>query len=166
MKYSRKAWGARRPAGTGYRLNPLQVEGVVLHWPAMSAPLDTPAEVMAALRGWQRYHMDTHQWSDIAYSHAIDQRGNRYRLRGFWRRSGANGNTSLNRRYGALLLVLAPGEEPSAAMLAEARRVIRGWRRRFPRARAILGHGQVRPGGTACPGPAVAAAIKAGRFEP
>lgn len=163
--YSRSDWGARAPKGGPGSLDPSEVEGIALHWPAMKSPLRTPADVKAALRGWQNYHMDGHGWSDIAYQVAVDQDGNRYELRGLRTQSGANGDAAVNQRFGAILLVLAPGEEPSAAMMREARAVIAEHRALFPKSRRVVGHSQIRPEGTACPGPIVQRLINAGAFN-
>lgn len=51
-------------------------------------------------------------------------------------------------------------------MLATTRHLIRRHRRKYPRGLAVVGHGEIRPGGTECPGPAVAGAIRAGAFTP
>lgn len=163
--YPRLEWGARRSNGST-KLIASEVKGVALHWPGMAKPVRGVAKVKAALRGWQNYHMDGHEWSDIAYNCAVDQDGNRYQLRGPTARSAANGGTSVNRQYLAVLLILAPGEKPTPAMVAGVRKVMRDWRRRYPNlARRPVGHGDIRPGGTTCPGPAVVAAIKAGSFD-
>lgn len=166
VRFPRRLWGARKRRRHPGTLDPRQVVGIALHWPGMSKPLRTTTEVKAALRGWQNYHMDTNGWSDIAYQVAFDQAGHVYRLRGLRHRSAANGNTDLNLRYGAFLLILAPGEQPSEQMQKRVRKWVRKHRRRFPNSTRIVGHGTIRPGGTACPGPAVNAAINAGRFEP
>lgn len=166
MRYPRRLWGARKRRRHPGTLDPAQVVGVALHWPGMAQPLRDPAAVRAALRSWQNYHMDTNGWSDIAYQGAVDQDGHYYVLRGLRRRSAANGNTDLNLRYGALLLVLAPGEQPSKKMTKKVRKVIRRHRRKFPHSTRIVGHGEIRPGGTACPGPAVNTAIRQGTFKP
>lgn len=165
-RYNRKAWGARRARPGRGNLSPAAVVGIALHWPAMTKPLGNVPAVEAALRSWQTYHMDTHGWSDIAYQEAIDQLGNVYALRGLRVQSAANGTSSLNERYGALLLVLAPGEQPSPAMIATVRKRITRHRILFPNSRQIVGHGQIRPEPTACPGPAVTAAIARGAFTP
>jgi hypothetical protein len=164
--FTRSEWGAR-PARRGPGLLfGANVVGIALHWPAMTKPLTTVADVMAALRSWQAFHMDTRGWSDIAYQEAVDQAGNRYVLRGLDTQSGANGNTDLNERYGAVLLILAPGETPSAAMVKTVRRVVLDHRRLFLNSTHIVGHGQIRPGGTLCPGPITQGLIDADHFEP
>lgn len=168
--YSRKDWGARPPEAR-YKLDPLKVDGVALHWPGIATPLSDPLGVMAALRSWQRLHMDTDAIapggaSDIAYQVAIDNRGNWYQLRGLRHRSGANGDTDVNLRYGAFLLVLAQGEKPSDALVATVQERVARFRHIFPNGRRIVGHQDVRPEPTACPGPLVMDLIHRGRFEP
>jgi hypothetical protein len=164
--YSRADWGAR-PARPGP--GPLvarEVVGIVFHWPAMAKPVRGFKAVAASLRGWQNYHMDDHGWSDIAYQVAVDQDGNRYILRGLDTQSAANGDEDLNDELGAILLVLAPGEEPSDAMIREVRRVVTDHRRLFPNSDVLMGHNEVRPEGTACPGPIVQRHLERGTFEP
>lgn len=166
----RSAWGARK-ATNSTGLVASQVEGTALHWPGMAKPIDAADDIgkrriASALRGWQNYHMDDRGWSDIAYQVAVDQAGRAWTLRGLNIRSGANGDADVNRRFGAILLVLAPGEKPSAAMIATTKGVIADFRRWFPKGTAIKGHRDVRPAGTDCPGPLAYAAIKAGTFTP
>lgn len=168
--YSRAEWGARPPEAR-YELDPDQVNGVALHWPGVPNPLRNVAQVKAALRGWQNLHMDTDTIaeggaSDIAYQIAIDNRGNTYQLRGLRHRSGANGGTDVNLDYGAFLLVLAAGEQPSAALVATVQNRIQRFRHIFPRGLQIVGHQDVRPEPTACPGPLVMSLIRRGVFEP
>jgi N-acetylmuramoyl-L-alanine amidase len=163
--YTRAEWGARPPEAT-YELDPAEVVGTALHWPAMDKPVTTVAAAMEKLRGWQDYHMDTLGWSDIGYQLAFDQLGNVYRLRGMTHRSGANGDRHVNERFGAFLLILAPGEQPTPAMVRRVRRYVRVWRRIFPRATRIVGHNDIRPEPTACPGPIVSRMIDRRTFEP
>lgn len=161
----RSAWGARPTRGSTGLVRD-QVEGTALHWPGMAKPISTQAGVASALRGWQDYHMDVRGWSDIAYQVAVDQAGRAWTLRGLNIRSGANGDADVNRRFGAILLVLAPGEQPSAAMKKTVQGVVADFRRWFPKGTAIKGHRDVRPDPTDCPGPLAYAAIKHGDFTP
>lgn len=165
-RVTRAEWGARKRRHHPGRLVAGDVVGIALHWPAMSGRVHTFAGAVASLRAWQNYHMDTHGWSDIAYQEAVDQLGNVYVLRGLKNRSAANGDTVVNSTHGALLLIVGPGEEPSAAMVAAVRRRIARHRDLFPGSRRIVGHQDVRPEPTTCPGPAVMAAIERGAFEP
>jgi hypothetical protein len=132
----------------------------------MTSRITTVEGVFSALRGWQDFHMDGKGWSDIAYQLAIDSSGNRYELRGLATTSGANGDLDVNQRFGAVLLILAPGEPVSDAMAAQARRVVAEHRSLFPRSDRLVGHSDIRPEPTECPGPVAHAALRAGRFDP
>jgi hypothetical protein len=165
----RSAWNARESRGSS-PLNPAEVVGIAVHWPGMAKPIDAvgdtgKARIASALRGWQDYHMDVRGWSDIAYQVAIDQAGRAWTLRG-WTRSAANGDTDVNSRYGAALLILGPGEEPTAAMKDTTRNVITDFRVFFPAGLQIKPHSYVRPAGTDCPGDPARAAITRGDFTP
>jgi hypothetical protein len=122
--------------------------------------------IASALRGWQDYHMDVRGWRDIAYQAAVDQAGRKWTLRGLNLQSGANGNETVNDAYGAILLIVGPGEEPSEAMKATTREVVAEFRRYFPAGTLIRPHSAVRPTGTDCPGDRVRACIARGDFEP
>lgn len=164
--YTRKEWGARdAEPGPGF-LIPANVHGVALHWPAMATPLSRVQDVQAALRAWQNYHMGTHGWSDIAYQLAFDQAGNVYKLRGIRRQSAANGDVDVNEHYGAFLLILGPGEQPTEAMMRAVRRRVAQFRDHFPGAQTVVGHGDIRPDPTECPGPAVRKLIAGHEFNP
>lgn len=164
----RSAWGARAPKPGPGDLTPSRVAGVAIHWPGTGThtPITTRAAVAAALRGWQAFHMDDRGWSDIAYQVAVDQDGRAWTLRGLRTQSGANGDVDVNERYGAILLILVTGEQPSAAMKATVRAVIADYRKLYPNCVAIRPHSAVRPEPTDCPGPAARAAIAAGDFTP
>lgn len=161
-RYTRTEWGARTARPGPGRADTATVRGIALHWPALAKPIRGVDNVKAALRSWQSYHMDDHDWSDIAYQEAIDQDGNVYVLRGLRTQPAANGDAVVNQRYGALLLILAPGEEPTELMVKALKRRIRRHRAIFPHSREIVGHDQIRPEPTGCPGPAVRALIKKG----
>lgn len=164
----RSAWNARPPNDGPGTLTVSRVEGAVIHWPGTGSTsvIHSKAAVASALRGWQDYHMDTRGWSDIAYQVAVDQAGRAWTLRGLRTQSGANGNNDLNERYGAILLVLVTGEQPSAALEATTRAVIADFRRIYPRGTAIRPHSAVRPEPTDCPGDPARAAIARGEFTP
>lgn len=164
--YSRRAWGARKARLAVPRLVSEHVEGIALHWPGIGSPVTSVEHVKSLLRAWQAQHIDVNGWSDIAYQVAVDQAGNYYRLRGLEKRSAANGDEDVNDRFGAILLVLAEGEQPSKAMIRTVQGRIKHHRRLFPHSRRIVGHQTIRPEPTACPGPAVMKLIAAGAFEP
>lgn len=166
----RSAWGAR-PARGANSLVPSEVENTAFHWPGMSKAIDATGDIgkrriASALRSWQTYHMDVKKWSDIAYQIAIDQAGRVWTLRGINVRSGANGDGTVNRKYGAILLILGPGEKPSAAMVASARAVVADYRKRYARMPVKpTTHSAVRPAGTDCPGSVARGMINSGLFN-
>lgn len=164
----RSAWNARPPNGGPGNLTVSLVEGAAIHWPGTGSTsvIHTQAAVASALRGWQNYHMDVRGWSDIAYQVAVDQAGRAWTLRGLHTQSGANGSVDVNERFGAILLVLVTGEQPTAAMKATVRGVIADFRRIYPKGTAIKPHSAVRPEGTDCPGDPARAAIARGDFTP
>jgi hypothetical protein len=164
-RYTRKEWGARARRHHPGTLDPDDVVGIALHWPAMGdTRMRTPIGVMAGLRSWQNLHMDDRGWSDIAYQEAIDQEGNTYVLRGLRHRSAANGDERLNSTHGAILLVLGEGERPSAAMVKAVRSRVARHRVLFPNSDHVDGHGDLKS--TTCPGPIVQTMIDAGEFDP
>lgn len=165
-EFSRKDWGARAPKDAPTALVASRVEGVALHWPAMSKQVHGVEAVKRFLRNVQDSHMDDRGWDDVAYQLGFDQDGNTYDLRGLKTQSAANGDQDVNRRFGAFLLILAPGEQPSAKMIAAVKASVAEHRKLFPESKRIVGHQDVRPEPTACPGPIVEKLIKAGAFEP
>lgn len=167
--YNRSEWGGVAPEAR-YRLDPLAVDGVALHWPGITQPIHAVADVMAALRSWQRAHMapgglgDPDGASDIAYQIAVDQAGNTYGLRGLRYRSAANGGTDVNRRFGAFLLVVGTRETPTPALIRTVRARVRAHRNLFPQSHLIVGHRDIRPDPTQCPGDQIGDLIEAAAF--
>ena len=152
--FTRTQWGAV-PARSGPgAMQPAEVDGVAIHWPGTGVKIRGVANVKAALRSYQRDHMNNpaKRWSDIAYQEAVDQDGNVYELRGFGTRPGANGNTDVNKRFGAILLMLATGEQPTEKMLTAVRGRVAAFRKRYPGGTKVVPHSAVRPGSTDCPG--------------
>lgn len=158
--FNRKEWGAREGQAL-VGLDKDAVKGVALHWPAMTTPIKTVTGCFSALRSWQAYHMDTRGWADIAYQLAFDQLGNTYQLRGVRHRSAANGDRETNEEYGAFLLIVAPGERPSPKMVRNVNAHLRGFQDEyFPHATRVVGHRDIRPEPTDCPGDIVAGMIQ------
>lgn len=167
---SRDQWGARAPRPGPGQLDPSEVQGLALHWPGFEDGRVPPHRgvdvVCQLLRGWQNYHMDGNGWSDIAYQEAVDLDGNVYELRGLRNQSGANGDAYANEHYGAILLVIGPGEHPTAEMIRATRERVTAFRELFPGSRKVVGHAHIRPEPTSCPGPAVLALLGQGAFDP
>lgn len=81
----RDAWGAS-PPGDG--MTPHRVARLTVHHSAAAATDLTQGP--GHLRGYQRYHVDTQGWPDIAYHVAVDRTGVAYDLRD-WSRVGDTG---------------------------------------------------------------------------
>lgn len=162
---SRQQWRARVPTERGTRFVRGDVQGVCFHWPGSSEVLRGDA-VPAALRGWQRYHMEVRGWRDIAYNYAVDQHGRIWVCRGVNLKSAANGSQVGNSAYLAVVCVVAVDEPVSPELVTAARLVVRYARKVYPRAQRLVGHGEIRPGPTDCPGPAVRRLLRGGELEP
>ena len=121
----RSAWTSTRPTA-GALTRPV---GYAFHWPGSPQKWGglTKAQVASRLEGIRRYHVGSAGYSDIAYQVAVDQSGRVWDLRGVGRKSGGNGNATLNRTWGAFLLLLGPGEEPTAAMTQASRDLRARW---------------------------------------
>jgi hypothetical protein len=160
----RSAWTKTpRPADL-VPLDADDVRGLALHWPGTTAPIGPASQtaIAARLEGYRRDHVHTNGWADIAYQAAVDQAGRIWHLRGLANRSAANGDTGPNRHWGAVVVLVGPGEDLTPACLAALRHLWRIWLDKYPDATRLVEHRDVRPEPTACPGPAVRAAIDSG----
>lgn len=164
----RAAW-TTHPRPTLTPLSASEVSGICLHWPGTTGVIGDSGskQIAGRLDGYRAFHVapepQGHGWADIAYQLAVDQAGRVWDLRGVAHRSAANGTVDLNRQWVAVLVMVGPGEQPTAAMVTALR-----WARgnvvlpRFPKATRVVGHGQIRPRPTACPGPALTTLIRSG----
>ena len=147
MNYlTRSHWGAE-PA---IRTLPAskRLKGVCLHWMGFAIH-DDPLVVVKSI---QRNHMGPPKnWWDIAYNEMISQQGEVIEGRGLTTRSGANGNTTLNRQFLAIGLLIGPGQTPTEDMVTAVRERIAVVRAFQPQANKIVGHKDLKP--TTCPGP-------------
>lgn len=161
----RSAWTTHGPVRPLTQLIGSEVRGVALHWPGTTAPIGAASQssIAGRLEGYRLGHTRDRGWSDIAYQVAVDQVGRVWTLRGIGYRSAANGDQATNRAWGALLLLVGPGERPTSEMVAAIQDWRAGpWLDRYPHATKIVGHGDIRPEPTECPGPAVRALIASG----
>lgn len=164
MIHLRSDWTKAR-AADAHPVAPGSIDGAALHWNGPPVPISALTDPRVFLEGVRRYHTKTRGWSDIAYNLAVDQTGDVWELRGLDHYSGANGTSYLNQRYIAVLFIIGDGQVPSDDMIAGGRRAIELIQKKYPRAGRIVGHGSIRPGGTACPGPHINEAIRSGAFS-
>jgi hypothetical protein len=170
----RSDWASAGPRQPLQQLDPANLRGFAVHWPGTTKTLGgtSASGIAARLEGYRCMHTapgglgTARGASDIAYQVAIDLEGRVWPLRGVLWKSGANGSSLANSLWGAVLLMLGPGEQPSRRMVQAVQDFRQDvWLRRFPRAVRVVGHRDVRPDGTACPGNAVYNLVKAGTFR-
>lgn len=161
----RSAWtSAPKPDGL-VRLDPGLVRGDAQHWPGGNVDFGgkTQAQIGSYLEGIRRFHTGTRGWTDIAYQQAIDPEGRIWELRGIEHKSAANGDTIPNALYGATLWLVGPNERPTQAQVTAYQTARQDrWLKRYPTATQVKRHSDVRPDGTACPGPYVGALVTTG----
>ena len=75
---SRKGWGSRGPKKPFSWLNKKRVQGIALHH---SGVKNGPKGV-AAVKAFERHHMDANGWNAIAYNWLVDEEGVLYEGRG------------------------------------------------------------------------------------
>ncbi|KKL18404.1 hypothetical protein LCGC14_2475840, partial [marine sediment metagenome] len=88
VDYDQPDWGSSRVYGDGDLSGLWVPDKVVVHWGGAPGPPITKAGERRLLRGWQRFHIESRGWRDIAYNYAVGNSGTLYRLRG-WNPSGA-----------------------------------------------------------------------------
>lgn len=167
----RSSWTDDPYPGGATLLVPGEVLGLAVHWPGGSGSVPTLRSAsIQILNGELRFHTDPvsaggRGYSDIAYNWAVDQEGRVWDLRGWQRRSGANGDTEVNRQYLAATCLIGPKDIPSPALL-QALRDLRNQvvLRRYPKATRVVPHSAIRPAPTDCPGDRLRAHIAAGTF--
>jgi hypothetical protein len=142
-------WGSRTNYPDGTKL-PFKMDKVVIHWGGYTNPGAGQADETAILRGWQRYHIDTKHWTDIAYNFAVGNSGLVYRLRGVNRSGATSGdyeNDGIPENSEALAVVWIGGQGYG---ISEAARQAMGRVIRSSGQALIIGHRDVKT--TACPG--------------
>ncbi len=121
-------WGSRLVYDDG-SWHPWNPDKWVVHWGGGTTLI---AEGVAAeattLRGWQRYHMNTKGWLDIAYNYAIGNSGTVYRLRGENRAGATRGDFEAdgipeNHEARAVVFIINVGQAPSDLALAAFQRL-------------------------------------------
>jgi N-acetylmuramoyl-L-alanine amidase-like protein len=166
MSFHKRAEWTKTPPANANKVVRSLLKGVAIHWNGPAVPNSALTDPRSYLEGVRRFHTNTNGWSDIAYNLAVDQNGDIWQLRGLGYQSGANGDTKVNDQYLAILCVLGQGQKPSPEMVDGVARAVRRFRVRYPGKKAIVGHRDIRAGGTDCPGDKLYRHLKAGDFKP
>jgi len=162
----RSAWTKWKPKASN--LVPMHAPaGFVVHWPGTKVPRlnSSKGAIAKMLESERRDHVVRRGWSDIAYQAGVDNAGRIWDLRGVGNRPAANGDRSVNTRWGAVTCLLGAQEAPTREMI-DAVRYFRQeiWLPRYPEAVKVVGHRDV--WATGCPGPFVYKLVKSGEFYP
>lgn len=140
--------GLRRPRSVSRNITPAQ-GGVAVHYGGPAQKLGDHAACVRRWAQWQRFHVDSRGWSDIAYTGGYCDHGYAFAGRGAGVRTAANGTNAGNDDYYAVTWLGGEGEVPTTAALdalewwvAELRKAGAGKR--------VRAHRSFKP--TGCPG--------------
>lgn len=142
--------------------------GWIVHYNGPSLPEHLSGA--QAMQSIQRYHQNTKNWSDIAYSFGISQEGEIFEGRGWYVQGGHTSGTfpgtslSNNKHAHAVIFLMGQGQVPTQAALdAFAWLVSNGATIEVPK--RTTPHKVAAPAlSTSCPGPELTAITKSGYF--
>lgn len=87
--------------------------GAAVHYGGGAQSIGDHSECLSRWRAWQRFHMRTKGWTDIAYNAGFCDHGYALAGRGFGVRSGAQGTNDGNDRFMAFVWIGGAGETPT-----------------------------------------------------
>jgi hypothetical protein len=156
--HSRESLGLRPARARSAASQPASA-GAVVHWQGLGRGGVGFEAASAQLRGFQRYHMDTHGWSDLGYHFAIPRGcpvGTIFEGRGFGVRGAHSGHNVANGRLGILVMFGSSDGSPTADQYATLQLLLAAY---------ASGHltGHKEWSSTSCPGPAFFSWVKANR---
>lgn len=141
-------------------------KGVKIHYEGTRSPVRDHSYCKSYWTGIRNSHLanKAEGYSDVAYSFAVCRHGSVLEGRGLGRRTGANGNQTLNADHDAVCVLYGTNDAAvSDAVISGVRWVIQ-YLRDHGTGKEIKGH---RDGyATACPGEPLYALVKSGKFEP
>lgn len=155
----RAQWGARPPKAV-VQLPVEQISTLVVHYTASNADEQANhANCAARVRGVQNYHMDTQEWSDIAYNWLFCKHGYIFKGRGWGVRSAATG---IANSFTQAACFLGDDTKNRADLTPEAKAALREIHRfmaqRVDRLKPVRGHRDFMS--TSCPGDELYAYLK------
>ena len=159
--HPRSAWTTVPPKGIT-KVSWPSIKVVNIHWPASKGrAARDKAGIAAALRGWQRDHMNPKPkgrgWRDIAYNVAVDLNGDVWELRGWDVQDGGVADRSDDV---TILLIMGKDDKMTDQMKAGVLWCMREFEARKGGPLRRTHHGALQS--TDCPGPEATAWSKAG----
>ena len=159
--HARSEWTSRA-ARSVTRLSWPSIRVVDIHWPARAGMIPRDLDsIKRALVSWQRYHMDTQGWRDIAYNVAVDLNGDVWELRGWDAQDGGVAGRSDDV---TILLVMGDKDTMTDAMKRSVLWAMGEFERRKGGALRRSYHGAL--SSTSCPGPEATRWARAGLPPP
>lgn len=145
----------------------LTAKGVKIHYEGTRVSCDDHADCVSLVKAIRKSHLANtrENYSDIAYNLLVCRHGYVFEGRGRGKRTGANGNQTLNQAHYAVMALLGSSGDttPTGEMIEGIKDAI-AYLRSNGAGKEIKGH---RDGyATACPGEALYAFVKAGKLEP
>lgn len=165
-------WISRADMGWPASAAPTQLEnpvGIKIHYEGTYVPVVDHSKCVGRWTDIRNSHLanPTEGYSDVAYNLAVCRHGYVLEGRGSGRRTGANGNQSLNAtHYAVLVMIGSEGDtEPTAQAVSATKEAIHYLRtHNKPAGREIKGH---RDGfATSCPGGPLYSLVQSGSLEP
>jgi len=145
----------------------LTAKGVKIHYEGTKVSCKEHSDCVALVKAIRKSHLANtkENYSDIAYNLLVCQHGHVFEGRGKRKRTGANGDQTLNKAHYAIMGLLGSSGDtvPSGAMISGIKDAV-AYMRGYGAGKEIKGH---RDGhATACPGEPLYALVKAGKLEP
>lgn len=163
---SRADVGLRKPRSRSTNIDASR-GGITAHYAGKAQGVDTSlsghSRCLALWRGYQRYHMDSHGWVDIAYTLGVCQHGYVLAGRGAGVRTAANGTNSGNSYWYAVCFILGGNEKPTKDAIDAFWAAVRMLQEQGGAADRVNDHSKHKP--TTCAGDPVRAVIAAGPEE-
>lgn len=145
----------------------LTAKGVKIHYEGTEVRCEDHGDCVALVKAIRRAHLANvkENYSDIAYNLLVCRHGYVFEGRGKRKRTGANGDQTLNRAHYAIMGLLgSEGDTSPTPEMIEGIKDAIAYMRSYGAGKEIKGH---RDGfATSCPGEPLYALVKAGKLEP
>lgn len=141
-------------------------KGVKIHYEGTSVPVQDHSHCKAHWTSVRNSHLANRKenYSDVAYNFAVCRHGAVLEGRGLGRRTGANGNQTLNANHDAVVVLYGTNDKSVSPEVIDGLKWVIRYLREHSTGLEIKGH---RDGyATACPGDPLYALVRDGSLEP